>query len=156
MKFWDASAIIPLCLQERDSPSLKKLIRTDQSIIAWWASPIECLSALARLRREKALSIDEEGQAQVCATGSDGQLDGGGAERGCSRTSGSRSTLASFTSRRFLATGSRNGLVSRRSIAPRICMSGSSIARCRTSRRVRHLAASVIPIIKRYRKGRVR
>jgi len=65
MKFWDASAIIPLCLQERDSPSLKKLIRTDQSIIAWWASPIECLSALARLRREKALSIDEEGQAQV-------------------------------------------------------------------------------------------
>lgn len=44
---------------------LKKLIRADQSIIAWWASPIECLSALARLRREEALSIDEEEQAQV-------------------------------------------------------------------------------------------
>ena len=65
MKFWDASALIPLCLQERESPSLKKLIRADQSIVAWWASPIECLSALARLRREKALSIDEEGQAQA-------------------------------------------------------------------------------------------
>jgi len=51
--------------QKRESPSLKKLIRADQSIVAWWASPIECLSALARLRREEALSIDEEGQAQV-------------------------------------------------------------------------------------------
>jgi hypothetical protein len=47
MKFWDASALIPLCLQERESPSLKKLVQADQSIVAWWASPIECLSSLA-------------------------------------------------------------------------------------------------------------
>lgn len=65
MKFWDASALIPLCLQERESPSLKKLVQADQSIVAWWASPIECLSALARLRREEALSLEEEGQAQA-------------------------------------------------------------------------------------------
>ena len=65
MKFWDASALIPLCLQERETSSLKKLLQTDQSIVPWWASPIECFSALARLRREDALSIDEEGQAQT-------------------------------------------------------------------------------------------
>jgi hypothetical protein len=65
MKFWDASALIPLCLQQRESPSLKKLVQADQSIVAWWASPIECLSALARLRREEALGLEEAGQAQA-------------------------------------------------------------------------------------------
>lgn len=65
MKFWDASALIPLCIQQRNTPSLRKLAQTDQSIVAWWGSPIECLSALARLRREDALSINEEGQAHA-------------------------------------------------------------------------------------------
>ena len=63
MKFWDASALIPLCLQERESPALRKLLHADQSIVAWWASPIECLSALARLRREDALGLEEDRQA---------------------------------------------------------------------------------------------
>ena len=65
MKFWDASALIPLCLHERETASLKKLAQADEAIVAWWASPVECLSALARLRREDALSLHEEGQAQT-------------------------------------------------------------------------------------------
>ena len=65
MKFWDASALIPLCLYERETPSLKRLVQADQSIVAWWASPIECLSALARLRRAETLSIEEEEQAHA-------------------------------------------------------------------------------------------
>lgn len=65
MKFWDASALIPLCLQTRETPSLKKLASSDQSIVAWWGSSIECLSALTRLRMEKVLSIDEEEHAQA-------------------------------------------------------------------------------------------
>jgi uncharacterized protein len=65
MKFWDASAIIPLCLHERTTPPLRKLAQADQSIVAWWASPIECLSALARLRREDTLSLNEEEQAHA-------------------------------------------------------------------------------------------
>ena len=65
MKFWDASALMPLCLQERESASLRKIASADEAIVAWWASPIECLSALARLRREDALTSEEEGQAQV-------------------------------------------------------------------------------------------
>ena len=65
MKFWDASALIPLCLHERETSSLKKLAQADETIVAWWASPVECVSALARLRRENALSLSEEEQAQV-------------------------------------------------------------------------------------------
>ena len=65
MRFWDASALIPLCLQEQQTGLLKKLAQEDEAIVAWWGSPVECLSALARLRREDALSPAEEEQAQT-------------------------------------------------------------------------------------------
>jgi predicted nucleic acid-binding protein len=64
MKFWDASAIIPLCLQEPRTILLKQLAEEDGAMAAWWASPIECYSAFARLRREEALDSVEEGQAR--------------------------------------------------------------------------------------------
>ena len=64
MRFWDTSALIPLCLQEKQTGPLKKLAQEDEAIVAWWGSPVECLSALARLRREDALSTAEE-QAQT-------------------------------------------------------------------------------------------
>ncbi|MDH4154696.1 MAG: hypothetical protein OEV01_12990 [Nitrospira sp.] len=65
MKFWDASAVIPLCLIERQSKVLKKLIGEDEAIVAWWGTPVECFSALARLRREEALTEIEEEQARL-------------------------------------------------------------------------------------------
>jgi predicted nucleic acid-binding protein len=65
MKFWDASALISLCLHEPETAMLKKIAQADEAIVAWWASPIECLSALARLRREGSLTIHEEGQAHA-------------------------------------------------------------------------------------------
>jgi predicted nucleic acid-binding protein len=65
MKFWDASALIPLCLYERQTASLRKIAQDDEAIAAWWSSPVECLSALARLRREDALSASEEGLSQA-------------------------------------------------------------------------------------------
>jgi predicted nucleic acid-binding protein len=64
MRFWDASAILPLCLQEPQTIVLKKLVEGDGAIAAWWATPIECYSALARLRREAILSSVEEDQAR--------------------------------------------------------------------------------------------
>ncbi|CAI4032284.1 Type II toxin-antitoxin system VapC family toxin [Nitrospira tepida] len=63
MKFWDASALIPLCLHERHSSALKRLAQEDEALVAWWGSPVECLSAFARLRREATLSEVEEEQA---------------------------------------------------------------------------------------------
>ncbi|MDQ6733188.1 MAG: type II toxin-antitoxin system VapC family toxin [Nitrospirota bacterium] len=64
MKFWDASAIIPLCFQEPRTAILRKLTEEDGALAAWWATPVECYSALARLRREGILNSDEEAQAR--------------------------------------------------------------------------------------------
>ncbi len=65
MKFWDASALIPLCLSERHSATLKRIAQDDESLVAWWGSPVECLSAIARLRREFVLSEIEEERARL-------------------------------------------------------------------------------------------
>ena len=41
MKFRDASALIPLCLYERQTASLRKIAQDDEAIAAWWSSPVE-------------------------------------------------------------------------------------------------------------------
>jgi len=64
MMFWDASAVIPLCLKEPLSPLAKRIAEGDGSIVAWWATPIECFSAFARLRREGILTTDGEQRAR--------------------------------------------------------------------------------------------
>jgi predicted nucleic acid-binding protein len=64
VKFWDASAIIPLCLQEPQTALLKRIAEEDGAIIAWWATPVEVYSALARRRRENILSKADEDQAR--------------------------------------------------------------------------------------------
>ena len=60
MKFWDSSAIIPLCLNEAYSEKIVRLIKSNEDIIVWWATRIECQSALARRRREGALAVEAE------------------------------------------------------------------------------------------------
>ena len=51
MKFWDASAIVPLLVPEAASRSLQALYAADPIMFAWWATEIECVSALARRQR---------------------------------------------------------------------------------------------------------
>ncbi|HWR74877.1 MAG TPA: type II toxin-antitoxin system VapC family toxin [Bacteroidales bacterium] len=60
MRFWDSSALIPLCLTESSSEDVKRLVRSDEDIVVWWATRVECLSALARRRREGTLSSDAD------------------------------------------------------------------------------------------------
>lgn len=60
MKFWDASAVIPLCVDELHSKAMQEIALADDSLAAWWGTIVECLSAIARLRREEVLSTDEE------------------------------------------------------------------------------------------------
>ena len=55
MKFWDASAIVPLLIEERSSQKLRALLIEDPLMMVWWATHTECLSALARLDREGLL-----------------------------------------------------------------------------------------------------
>jgi predicted nucleic acid-binding protein len=65
VKFWDSSAIIPLCLKEQMSETVKRLIKADEDIAVWWTARVECLSALSRRRREGALSTDAELKAKA-------------------------------------------------------------------------------------------
>ncbi|MFB3884561.1 MAG: type II toxin-antitoxin system VapC family toxin [Thermodesulfobacteriota bacterium] len=65
MKFWDSSAIIPLCLKEQMSETVKRLTKSDEDLVVWWATRVECLSALSRRRREGALNTDSELKAKA-------------------------------------------------------------------------------------------
>jgi hypothetical protein len=64
MRFWDASAIIPLCINEENSRTVRGLVSEDGGMVAWWGSSIECFSALARLRREGLINTAEEDMAR--------------------------------------------------------------------------------------------
>jgi predicted nucleic acid-binding protein len=52
MKFWDASAVVPLLVAERHSRSLQSILAEDSVMLVWWTTEVECVSALARLERE--------------------------------------------------------------------------------------------------------
>ncbi len=64
MKYWDASALIPLCIEEPRTGILRRLVEEDGEIVVWWATPVECYSAFARLRREQILHAADETQAR--------------------------------------------------------------------------------------------
>lgn len=56
MKFWDASAIVPLLVAEAATRRLQALAAEDPDMLVWWGSEIECVSALACLERDAALN----------------------------------------------------------------------------------------------------
>lgn len=58
MRFWDSSAIVPLCLTEPTSKQIRKILREDEDIVVWWATRIESLSAFERRRREGILHAE--------------------------------------------------------------------------------------------------
>jgi len=55
MRFWDSSALVPLLVPEASSPGLTALMREDPAAAVWWATPVECASAIARLEREAGM-----------------------------------------------------------------------------------------------------
>jgi uncharacterized protein len=55
VKFWDASAIVPLLVAESTTRSLQALASRDSDLLVWWGSQVECASALSRLEREALL-----------------------------------------------------------------------------------------------------
>ena len=60
MRFWDTSALVPLLLDQEATAEVGGLLSQDPEVAAWWGTPVECVSAAARLRREEHLSVDEE------------------------------------------------------------------------------------------------
>ncbi len=55
MKFWDASALVPLLIVEPTTRRLQTLAARDPEMLVWWGSEVECVSALARMERAAAL-----------------------------------------------------------------------------------------------------
>jgi hypothetical protein len=65
VRFWDSSAIVPLLVAEPLSAKVMAEYESDPEVIVWWATEVECVSALARLEREGSLG----GPAMVGALG---------------------------------------------------------------------------------------
>lgn len=60
MRFWDSSALVPLLLRQPRTAEARRLLDQDPEVVVWWASAIECASAIARLRREGHLTAGGE------------------------------------------------------------------------------------------------
>lgn len=57
MRFWDASAVIPLLVEERTSPVIASDHARDVDMAVWWGTTVECQSAMSRRERDGA-SVD--------------------------------------------------------------------------------------------------
>jgi uncharacterized protein len=53
---WDTSAVLPLCCYQATSADARFLARRYGRMMVWWGTRVEAYGALARLRREGALS----------------------------------------------------------------------------------------------------
>jgi uncharacterized protein len=52
VRFWDASAVVPLLVDEPQHGELESLLGVDPAMVVWWGTTVECASALARRERE--------------------------------------------------------------------------------------------------------
>jgi predicted nucleic acid-binding protein len=59
--FWDASALVPLFIEERASRDARSRLRRFQPVV-WWGSVVEVHSAICRLHREHQITdIQKQG-----------------------------------------------------------------------------------------------
>ena len=56
MRFWDASAIIPLLADEPARETVLRWLEEDAEILTWWGTPVEIASALARVKEDRVSS----------------------------------------------------------------------------------------------------
>ncbi len=66
MRSWDASAIVPLLVAEETSGPLEALFGDPLGVAVWWATEVECASALTRLERMGSLTASETTQSFHC------------------------------------------------------------------------------------------
>ena len=62
--FWDTSALVPLCVQQQASATVRQMLK-EHEIAVWWATPVEMRSAFERLLRLEQLSRTEHAAAGV-------------------------------------------------------------------------------------------
>jgi predicted nucleic acid-binding protein len=56
VKFWDSSALVPLLIQEPTTAQGRHWMAADGELIVWWATELECLSAIHRSERDNRLT----------------------------------------------------------------------------------------------------
>ncbi len=65
MRFWDASALVPLCLAQPRTAESRAALKDDADMVVWWGTVVECASAIARLHRDGILTTREERAARA-------------------------------------------------------------------------------------------
>ncbi len=56
--FWDSSAVVPLLVDEPATDAVRAALEEDPTMLVWWATELECVSAIARLERQGDLASD--------------------------------------------------------------------------------------------------
>ena len=64
MRFWDASALIALLVDEPVREAMFGHLEEDPEVLVWWGTPVEMMSALARGEREGHLAEPDVLEAQ--------------------------------------------------------------------------------------------
>lgn len=64
MIFWDSSAIVPLLVAEPKTRQMNEIAKRDSDLVVWWASRVECTSALSRIQRDERLPVAEVDNAR--------------------------------------------------------------------------------------------
>ena len=64
MKFWDASAVVPLVALEKETRQCRKLLAEDADVVVWFLTPVQVISALGRRLREDSLKPVEFNRAK--------------------------------------------------------------------------------------------
>ena len=65
MRFWDASAVVPLLVREPSTDVLLELLRKDDQMMVWWGTRVECVSALMRRFRPDGLDAQAVAMARA-------------------------------------------------------------------------------------------
>ena len=63
MRFWDASAVVPLLHEEPASPACRSALGEDPDVVVWWGTEVECVSAVGRGERRAALDAAQAEEA---------------------------------------------------------------------------------------------
>src|SRR5438552_7581764 len=65
VRFWDSSAVVPLLIHQERSSRVASWVSGDNVMVVWTLTPVEVVSELRRLVRERAVSEDAARVAEI-------------------------------------------------------------------------------------------
>jgi predicted nucleic acid-binding protein len=65
MRFWDSSAVVPLLVAQTSSARAAEWIAADGAMVVWTLTPVEVVSGLRRLARERLLQEEDARLAEA-------------------------------------------------------------------------------------------